>query len=180
MARFPRQDLNIGSNARSLAISPAGGIPGDGLGRRRWFAERLSIFRHDLIHLTGNVDLGVEDGSYGSYIVPGFNILQSRWKSFVCPGAARKFSRRHRAPFPRLRSSDRQLLATPPIPLPNAEFLNGLLDPQAPFSYVGNSGPTTYGISVYQVDLSTGMPSQPTPISSPFYPQWILLPVCPD
>ena len=83
------------------------------------------------------------------------HFLQSRRKSAVRPGTAGEFFRRRPARFScsihPVQSSHRR-----PIHLASANFLNGIVDPQAPFTYVGNSGPTTYGISVYQVDLLIG------------------------
>ncbi|HXH67733.1 MAG TPA: choice-of-anchor D domain-containing protein [Candidatus Limnocylindrales bacterium] len=58
-----------------------------------------------------------------------------------------------------------------PMPLSSANFLNGLQNPQAPFTYAVNSANNLFGISVYEVDPGTGLPSQPAQISQPFFQQ---------
>jgi len=53
----------------------------------------------------------------------------------------------------------------------NANFLSGLQNPQAPFTYGVSSTNGLFGINVYEVDPGTGLPSQPAAISQPFFPQ---------
>ncbi len=125
----------------------------------------------------GSVDLGLEDGSYGTYTFPDSMFFSPGGNLLYVQAPPADFTGNGGLPFLVFDPSTATLLSTPPIPLSGANFLNGLADPQAPFSYVGNSGPTAYGISVYQVDLSTGMPSQPAPINAPFYPQMDLSPL---
>ncbi|HTZ47858.1 MAG TPA: choice-of-anchor D domain-containing protein [Verrucomicrobiae bacterium] len=117
--------------------------------------------------LVGNVPLGSQDTNYGTYLFPasiyfspGGNLLyvQAPPSDFTGGGL----------PFLVYNPQSLAPLPTAPIPVTNATFLYGVADPQPSFTYVGNSAPTN-GISVYQVDLSTGLPSQPSPISSPFF-----------
>jgi len=178
LAAIPTSGLNIGDNARSVAMSPAGGYLalgwGDAMGSITVYQVSTADFS---LASVGTASLGLEDGAYGSYsfpdsiyFSPGGNVLYVQAPPANFAGAAA-------LPFLVYDPSSLNLLSTPPIQLAGANFLNGLPDPQAPFVYLGNSGPTTYGISVYQVDLSTGLPSQPSPISSPFFPQTVLSPL---
>jgi len=57
------------------------------------------------------------------------------------------------------------------MPVTSANFLSGLQNPQAPFSYTASAANGVFGISVYQVDPGTGLPSQPAAISQPFFQQ---------
>lgn len=174
---IPSSGLTIGNNARSLAISPTGGYLALGLGDS---VGSLTVFQISTTDFSlaqiGEVNLGLETGNYGSYsfpdslfFSPGGNLLyvQAPPPGFSAGGL----------PFLVFDPSSLSPLSTPSIQLADAYFLNGLADPQAPFTYVGNLGPTTYGISVFQVDLSTGLPSQPSAISSPFFLQLDLTPL---
>jgi len=178
VATIPTSGINIGSNARSLAVSPSGGYLalgyGDTMGSLTIYQISSSNFSMAQV---GSVGLGLEDGSYGTYTFPDSMFFSPGGNLLYVQAPPADFTGNGGLPFLVFDPSTATLLSTPPIPLSDANFLDGLADPQAPFSYVGNSGPTTYGISVYQVDLSTGMPSQPTPISAPFYPQMDLSPL---
>jgi Chitobiase/beta-hexosaminidase C-terminal domain/Abnormal spindle-like microcephaly-assoc'd, ASPM-SPD-2-Hydin len=176
-ATVPSTGMTIGENARSLAISPSGGYValgwGDAMGSLTVY--QISSSNFSMSPVANPVNLGPEDSSYGSYsfpdsifFSPGGNLLYVQAPPVSFSGGG--------LPFLVFDPSTATQLSAPPIQLSNASFLDGLMDPQAPFSYVGNSGPT-YGISVYQVDLSTGSPSQPAPISSPFFPQMDLSPL---
>jgi hypothetical protein len=176
-ATVPTSGINIGDHARSLAISPSGGYLalgwGDTMGSLTVY--QISTSNFSMSPVGSPVSLGLEDGTYGSYnfpdsifFSPGGNVLYVQAPSSNFTGGG--------LPFLVFDPSTATQLSTPPIQLSDANFLNGLMDPQAPFSYAGNSAPT-YGISVYQVDLSTGLPSQPAPISSPFYPPMDLSPL---
>lgn len=171
--------LSIGSNARSIAMSPAGGYLAMGSGDT---TGSLTVYQVSTTNLSmtqvGTVDLGFEDGNYGSYsfpdslyFSPGGNLLyvQAPPANFVGEGSP--------LPFLIYDPTTVTQVASPPIQNTSAIFLDGVADPQAPFTYVSNSGPTTFGISVYQVDLSTGQPSQPAPIAAPFFPASSLLPL---
>jgi hypothetical protein len=175
LATVPTDGLMIGSNARSLAISPSGSLAlgwGDSAGSFTIYQVSTSDFSMSLV---GSVNLGLEDASYGSYsfpdslyFSPGGNLLyvQAPPADFAGGGL----------PFLVFDPVGLTQVAAP-IQLSDASFLNGLPDPQAPFTYVSNAGPSIYGVSVYEVDLSTGFPSQPAPISSPFFPQMSLSPL---
>ena len=176
-ATVPSSGLPIGDNARSLAISPSGGYLalgwGDTLGALTVYQISTTNFSMALV---GNVSLGSEDGSYGSYsfpdsifFSPGGNLLYVQVPPVDFSGGG--------LPFLVFDPSSANPVTTDPIQLAGANFLNGIVDPQAPFTYVGNSTPPTYGISVYEVDLLSGLPSQPAPISSPFFPQLNLSPL---
>jgi hypothetical protein len=69
-------------------------------------------------------------------------------------------------------------LSSSPLPLNIGKIDCGLSDPYGPFAYciTGPSLPSP-GISVFQIDPITGIPSQPGPISAPFYPQLSVTPV---
>lgn len=179
LANIPTAGLTIGNNARCLAMSPSGIYFalgwGDTSGSLTVYQLSTTNFNQALI---GSVNLGPEDGTYGSYsfpdsiyFSPGGNLLyvQAPPASFAGDGAS--------LPFLVFDPSNVTQLSTAPIQIPGATFLNGVADPQAPFTYVGNPGPTTYGISVFEVDLSTGLPSQTAAISSPFFPQMDLTPL---
>ncbi|HET6930613.1 MAG TPA: choice-of-anchor D domain-containing protein, partial [Candidatus Acidoferrum sp.] len=63
------------------------------------------------------------------------------------------------------------VLPSSPVPLSNAAFLTSVQNPQAPFTYAASSANNLFGISVYEVDPGTGLPSQPGAISQPFFLQ---------
>lgn len=63
------------------------------------------------------------------------------------------------------------VLPSSPLPVTNANFLSGLQNPQAPFTYVVGSANNLFEIDVYEVDPGTGLPSQPPAISQPFFQQ---------
>ncbi|HET7108018.1 MAG TPA: choice-of-anchor D domain-containing protein [Candidatus Acidoferrum sp.] len=63
------------------------------------------------------------------------------------------------------------VLPSSPMPISSANFLSGLQNPQAPFTYAGSAANGVFGISVYQVDPGTGLPGQPAAISQPFFQQ---------
>ena len=63
------------------------------------------------------------------------------------------------------------VLPSSPLPVNNANFLSGLQNPQAPFTYGVSSTNGLFGINVYEVDPGTGLPSQPAAISQPFFQQ---------
>lgn len=178
LPQIPSAGLNIGSNARSLAMSPSGGYLAMGWGDTM---GTLTIYQFSGTNLNltliGSVDLGLEDGSYGSYSFPDALFFSPGGNLLYVQAPPANFSGGTSLPFLVFNPTTVTPLATPPIFIPAADFLNGLMDPQAPFSYVGNSGPTTYGISVYQIDLSSGLPSQPPPISAPFFPQLDIAPL---
>ncbi|MGB7727523.1 MAG: choice-of-anchor D domain-containing protein [Candidatus Acidiferrum sp.] len=179
LATIPASGLSIGSNARSIAMSPAGGYLAMGSGDT---TGSLTVYQVSTTNLSmspvGTVDLGFEDGNYGSYTFPdslyfspGGNLL------YVQAPPANLVGEGSPLPFLVYDPTTVTQLAASPIQDTSAIFLSGVADPQAPFTYVGNSGPATFGISVYQVDLSTGQPSQPAPIAAPFFPATSLLPL---
>jgi hypothetical protein len=63
------------------------------------------------------------------------------------------------------------VLPSSPMAVTSANFLSGLQNPQAPFSYAASSANGLFGISVYEVDPGTGLPSQPGAINQPFFQQ---------
>jgi hypothetical protein len=73
--------------------------------------------------------------------------------------------------FELLDTSTFLVLPSSPMPLASANFLNGLQNPQAPFTYAASSANNLFGISAYEVDPGTGLPSQPAAISQPFFQQ---------
>ena len=73
--------------------------------------------------------------------------------------------------FELLDSSTFLVLPSSPLPVADAAFLTSLQNPQAPFAYAANSANGVFGISVYEVDPGTGLPSQPGAISQPFFQQ---------
>lgn len=61
-----------------------------------------------------------------------------------------------------------------------ADIQTGIQDPYGPFvfsAFYPNGSSTSAGISVFQVDPITGVPSQPVPISSPQFPNLSVVPV---
>ena len=178
VATLPTTGINIGSKARSLAISPNGAYLALGSGDT---AGALTLYQISSTNFSvasvGNVSLGLEEDTYGSYSFPDSLYFSPGGNLLYVQAPPTQFTGGTALPFLVFDPTSAAPVATPPIPLADANFLNGVADPQAPFSYVGNSGPTTFGISVYQVDLSSGQPSQPAPINSPFYPQTDLTPL---
>jgi hypothetical protein len=73
--------------------------------------------------------------------------------------------------FELLDTSTFLVLPSSPLPVNNANFLSGLQNPQAPFTYGVSSTNGVFGINVYEVDPGTGLPSQPAAISQPFFQQ---------
>jgi hypothetical protein len=73
--------------------------------------------------------------------------------------------------FELLDTSTFLVLPSSPLPVNNANFLSGLQNPQAPFTYGVSSANGLFGINVYEVDPGTGLPSQPAAISQPFFQQ---------
>jgi len=73
--------------------------------------------------------------------------------------------------FELLDTSTFLVLPSSPMPVTSANFLSGLQNPQAPFTYGTISSNGLFGISVYEVDPGTGLPSQPAAISQPFFQQ---------
>jgi len=73
--------------------------------------------------------------------------------------------------FELLDTSTFLVLPSSPMPVTSANFLSGLQNPQAPFTYGVSSANGLFGISVYEVDPGTGLPSQPAAISQPFFQQ---------
>ena len=73
--------------------------------------------------------------------------------------------------FELLDTSTFLVLPSSPMPVNNANFLSGLQNPQAPFTYGVSSANGLFGINVYEVDPGTGLPSQPAAISQPFFQQ---------
>jgi len=63
------------------------------------------------------------------------------------------------------------VLPSSPMTVTSANFLNGLQNPQAPFTFGASSANGLFGINVYEVDPGTGLPSQPGAISQPFFLQ---------
>ncbi len=178
LANIPTAGLNIGNNARGIAVSPSGGYLAVGWGDTE---GSLTVYRYSTtafnLALVGSVNLGLEDGSYGSYSFPDSIYFSPGGNVLYAQAPPANFTGDGGLPFLVFEPSSVTQLTTAPIQVADATFLNGVVDPQAPFTYVGNPGPTTYGISVFEVDLSTGLPSQPSLISSPFYPQMDLTPL---
>ncbi|HWY06542.1 MAG TPA: choice-of-anchor D domain-containing protein [Candidatus Acidoferrales bacterium] len=73
--------------------------------------------------------------------------------------------------FELLDTSTFLVLPSSPLPVGSANFLSGLQNPQAPFTYSASSSNGVFGINVYEVDPGTGLPSQPSAISQPFFQQ---------
>jgi hypothetical protein len=178
LAAVPSAGLNIGDNARSIAVGPAGNYLAMGWGDTQGSVTVYQLSNTDLsLALVGTVILGLEDGSYGSYSFPDSVYFSPGNNLLYVQGPPANFAGGDSLPFLVYDPSSVTLLPTNPIQVPDASFLNGLADPQSPFTYVGNSGSSTFGISVFQVDLSTGLPSQPAAISAPFFPQMELSPL---
>jgi len=178
LANIPTTGLTIGSNARSMSISPNGAYLVLGWGETIGSVTEYQISSSDFsLALVASINLGPEDTPYGSYTFPDSVLFSPGGNLLYGQAPPANFAGGSSLPFLVFDPTTLTVLPTPPIPVSNANFLNGIADPQAPFTYVGNAGPTTYGISVYAVDLSTGLPSQPGPISAPFYPQDELSPL---
>jgi hypothetical protein len=73
--------------------------------------------------------------------------------------------------FELLDTSTFLVLPSSPMGVNNANFLSGLQNPQAPFTYGASSANGVFGINVYEVDPGTGLPTQPAAISQPFFQQ---------
>ena len=176
LPNIPTSGLNVGNNAQRMAISPTGNYLAAGWGDTTVGAQTntgsVTIYQISPtslnLGLVGNLILPPQFGGV-AYIFPQSPFFSPGGDLFYVQGWIPSYSGGGE-PFLVFDPSTLALLPTTPIDPGNANFLNGLMDPQAPFSYTGNPSPTL-GISVYQIDLSTGLPSQPAPISAPFFTQ---------
>ncbi len=177
LATVPAAGLSIGNNARSMAISPASGYLALGYGDTMGAFAVYQISSTNFgMALVGNVNLGLEDGGYGNFSFPDSLLLSPGGNLLYVQGPPSGFDGSTGPPYLVFDPTTSNAISTPPIPLAQSNFLLGVADPQAPFTYTGNSGPT-YGVSVYQVNLSTGTSSQPAAISTPFFPQLYVVPL---
>lgn len=178
LATIPTSGMTIGPNGRSIAISPSAGYLALGWGEITGSVTVYEISTSNFnMSLIATVNLGSEDSEYGDYTFPDLLSFSPGGNLLYAQAPPPNFAGGTSLPFLVFDPTTVTQLATPPIQVADATFLNGIADPQAPFIYVGNSGPTIYGISVFEVDLSTGLPSQPSQLSSPFYPQTFLSPL---
>jgi hypothetical protein len=178
LATIPTSGMTLGQNGRSIAISPSGGYVALGWGSTTGSLTVYQLSTTDFsLAPVNTVNLGAEDNQYGNYTFPDTLFFSSGGNLLYVQAPPANFTGGACLPFLVFDPTTATQLSTPPISVSDATFLNGIVDPQAPFTYVGDSGPATYGISVYEIDLSTGLPSQPAPISSPFFPQTDMSPL---
>jgi len=162
----------IGSRGLGIRISVRGNFLALGYGSSR---ASLSIYHINATNFAltslGNVDLGNEQSPTGTDQKFPSSIFfdptgQVTYVQVPLAGASNCVDC-----FELLDTSTFLVLPSSPMPVTSANFLSGLQNPQAPFTYGTISSNGLFGISVYEVDPGTGLPSQPAAISQPFFQQ---------
>jgi hypothetical protein len=162
----------IGSRGLGIRISARGNFLALGYGSSR---ASLSIYRINTTNFAltslGTVDLGTEMSANGiDQMFPSSIFFdptgQVTYVQVPLAGASNCVEC-----FELLDTSTFLVLPSSPMPVTNANFLSGLQNPQAPFTYGVSSANGVFGINVYEVDPGTGLPSQPAAISQPFFQQ---------
>jgi Abnormal spindle-like microcephaly-assoc'd, ASPM-SPD-2-Hydin len=162
----------IGSRGLGVRISARGNYLGLGYGSSR---ASLSIYQIDPVNFAltslGTEDLGSEVSSNGSDLMYPNSIFfdptgQVTYVQVPLAGATNCVEC-----FELLDTATFLVLPSSPLPVASAGFLSGLQNPQAPFTYAASSVNGVFGINVYEVDPGTGLPSQPSAISQPFFQQ---------
>lgn len=162
----------IGSRGLGIRISARGNFLALGFGSSR---ASLSLYQVNSTNFTlsplGTEDLGDEQSPTGTDQMFPRSIFfdptgQVTYVQVPLSGASNCVNC-----FELLDTGTFLVLPSSPLSLSNAAFLTSLQNPQAPFTYAASSANGVFGISVYEVDPGTGLPSQPGSISQPFFQQ---------
>jgi centrosomal CEP192-like protein/HYDIN/CFA65/VesB family protein len=162
----------VGSRGLGIRISARGNFLALGYGSSR---ASLSIYQIDPANFAltslGTEDLGSEVSSNGlDQMFPNSIFFdptgQVTYVQVPLAGASNCVEC-----FELLDTGTFLVLPSSPLPVTDANFLSGLQNPQAPFTYGASSASGVFGINVYEVDPGTGLPSQPGAISQPFFQQ---------
>ena len=162
----------IGSRGLGIRISARGNFLALGYGSGQ---ASLSIYQVNSANFAltflGTENLGAEQGPNGTDQMYPSSIFfdptgQVTYVQVPLAGASNCVEC-----FELLDTSTFLVLPSSPLGVNNANFLSGLQNPQAPFTYGVSSGNGLFGIDVYEVDPGTGLPSQPAAISQPFFQQ---------
>jgi hypothetical protein len=162
----------IGSRGLAIRISARGNFLALGYGSSR---ALLSIYQINATNFAltslGTEDLGSEVGPMGADQKYPSSIFfdptgQVTYVQVPLSGASNCAEC-----FELLDSSTFLVLPSSPMTVASANFLNGLQNPQVPFTFGVSSANGLFGINVYEVDPGTGLPSQPAAISQPFFLQ---------
>ena len=162
----------IGSRGLGLRISVRGNFLALGYGSSR---ASLAIYQITTTNFAltplGTEDLGSELGPSGNDQMFPSSIFfdptgQVTYVQVPLSGASNCLNC-----FELLDTTTFLVLPSSPLPISDANFLSGLQNPQAPFAYGVSSSNGLFGISVFEIDPGTGLPSQPGAISQPFFLQ---------
>jgi len=164
----PSDGQAVGQTARCIAISPTGNYVAVGYGATEGYFTVYSIAPNTFALVSlGDYDLGPELTAAGVYGIPGDIYFNPNGQIMYVQAPPANFAGGG-LPFLVFDTSTYLILPSSPISLANASFIGNLEDPQGPFEYTPAPGG---GISVYTIDPVSGLPSQPGPIASSFYPQ---------
>ena len=168
----PSGGQNIGQNARAIAISPTGNYLALTYGVLGGTLVSYSVAQSSFtLSSNGAYFLGPDVTPAGSYRIGGAIYFNPGGQIVYVPSAPPDFT--GGLPFQLFDPGTYLILPASPLPFSDATFFDALPDPQGPFVY---SSQSTDGIGVHYVDPVSGRSSQSGPISSPFYPQFGLIP----
>jgi hypothetical protein len=162
----------VGTRGLAIRISTRGNFLALGYGSSR---ASLSLFQVNSVNFAltplGTEDLGNEQSPTGTDQMFPTSIFfdptgQVTYVQVPLSGTSNCINC-----FELLDTSTFLVLPSSPMPVSNATFLTSVQNPQAPFTYAATSANSVFGISVYEVDPGTGLPSQPGAISQPFFQQ---------
>jgi len=162
----------VGSRGLGIRVSTRGNFLALGYGSSR---ASLSMYQVNPVNFAltplGTEDLGSEQGPTGNDQMFPNSIFfdptgQVTYVQVPLSGTSNCVNC-----FELLDSSTFLVLPSSPMGVSDANFLTSLQNPQAPFAYSASSANGVFGISVYEVDAGTGLPSQSGAISQPFFQQ---------
>jgi hypothetical protein len=163
----------LGQNARAIAISPTGNYLALSYGVLGGTLVSYSVGQSSFtLSSNGTYFLGPDVTPAGSYRIGGAIYFNPGGQIIYVQSAPPDFTGGG-LPFQLFDPGTYLILPASPLPFSDATFFDALPDPQGPFVY---SSQSTGGISVYYVDPVSGRASQTGSISSPFYPQFGLIP----
>jgi len=168
----PTGGMGVGSRGLGIRISTRGNFLALGYG-----SSRASLSMYQINPLTfaltslGTEDLGSEQSPTGTDQMFPNSIFFDPTGQVTYVQVPLSAASNCVNCFELLDTSTFLVLPSSPMPLANANFLTSLQNPQAPFTYAASSANGVFGISVYEVDPGTGLPSQPGAISQPFFQQ---------
>jgi hypothetical protein len=162
----------VGSRGLGVRISARGNYLALGYGSSR---ASLSIYQIDPVNFAltslGTEDLGSELATNGSDLMYPHSIFFDPTGQVTYVQVPLSGSTNCAECFELLDTATFLVLPSSPLPVASAGFLSGLQNRQAPFTYAASSVNGVFGINVFEVDPGTGLPSQPSAISQPFFRQ---------